>query len=215
MAESYTDFYTVLAELKSKEAKFDSKTLKKLSYYQLNLASIGNAGPCRCSPSLVIKEKANRRKPYSVAEVELEENEKEYLERTGMLGDVLEDRAKSLNLLKWDDLTILGKLWFKLCCLNIHLDSPTQRLTEVIEFLKICAEGNLLPTQVALSLKTEFQSILLRQSKLSDDVIRNSCEQCANVIYGFLPAEEAMICDNKLLYDYSCSSYCFRPINEH
>lgn len=215
MASSYVDFYTILAELKSKDAKFDGKALKKLSYSQLDLAAIGNAGPCRCSPSLVIKEKATRRKPYSVVEIELTEDEREYLEQTGMFGDVMDDRVHALPHLKWEELSTLGKLWFKLNCLTIHLDAPTQRLTEVIELLKDCGQENILPEQIILSLRTEFHSVLLRQGKLTDDVIRSICEQCANVVYGFLEPEEAMICDQKLLADYSCSCYCFRAINEY
>ena len=215
MASSYVDFYTILAELKDKDAKFDGKTLKKLPYSQLDLAAIGNAGQCRCSPSLVIKEKAARRKPYAVVEIELEEQEREYLERTGMLSDVMDDRVMALPHLKWEELSYLAKLWFKLNCLNIHLDAPTQRLTEVVDLLTECRRADILPSQIVTSLRTEFNSVILRQGKLSDEVIRSICEQCANVVYGFLEAEEAMICDQKLLADYSCSCYCFRAIHEY
>lgn len=206
----YTDFYKLLDILKERGNKFDTKTLKLLPYAQLDLAAIGNAGVCRCSPNLVIKEKNNRRKPYSL----LKEEDRAYLLKAGMLNDMLEEQAAT-GLPSWGSLGAVAQLWFKLDCLHTHLDSPEYRLTEVIALLQRSISSELLPSQVALSLKSEFQSLLLRKTKVPDALLRTSCEQCSNVVYGFIPPNEVIICDQGLLADYSCTASCFRAIHEY
>lgn len=207
----YVDFYELLEKLKVAGRKFDTKALKQLAYTQLDLAAIGNAGCCKCSPSLVTKEKALRRKAYAVQD----ENGRAFLERAGMLADALQDASNAKGHPTIRTLGVLEHLWYKLTCLATHSDAPSTRLVEVVNLLQLAIDRELLPNQVALSLKAEFQSIILRQSKISDELIRGSCDQCAGVVRSFLTPSGVAVCEGRVLADYSCSSFCFRDANEN
>jgi len=183
----YTDFYSVLEELKANGKKFDGKALKRLDISQLDLACIGNAGVCRCSVSLVQKEKTSR--------------------LTFTQSDILNQPPN------WNKLSVLSKIWFKLTCLITHTDNPSKRITEVISLFQQANTQHLLSPEVALSLKAEFQAILQRP-KVADATLRSACDLAASVVFKFVPPEEVAICDQKLLSDYSCSSFCFRTPNE-
>jgi hypothetical protein len=211
--ESYEDFYSLLEKLKAKGQKFDGKTLKKLAYHQLDLAAIGNAGPCKCSSGLVRKEKMLRRHAF-VAKPTIDDD-RDYLEQTGMLDGVLDDRNHNTGFPRWEELSNILKLWFKLCCIEIHLDSPNIRLTEAIALFKKCAAEGSIPHQLALMHISEFQSILQMTKRLNDETIRNACNQAAYTLKEFMTPDDVEIADNKTLDNYSCSSYCFRAINEH
>ena len=206
----YEDFYSLLAKLKEKNQKFDSRTLKKLTYNQLDLAAIGNAGTSKCSPTLVSKEKSLRRQEYLLKDSI--DSDRDYLESIGMLEEVMEERNKIGPM--WEDLSTILKLWFKLNCLETHLDSPNIRITEVLKLLKECESEGSLPHQLVATYVTEFQSILLLSHKLNEDTIRNVCNQCSYAIKEFLNLEDSNISNNKIISNYSCSSYCFRSINE-
>ena len=211
--DSYEDFYILLAKIKEKGQKFDGKTLKRLPYHQLDLAAIGNAGSCRCSSSLVHKEKMLRRHNF-VSKPSIEDD-RSHLEQIGMLDNVLDDRSHSIGLPRWQELSNPLKLWFKLCCIEIHLDSPNVRIAEAISLFKKCANEGSVPHQLAMMYTSEFQSILLMSHKLTDETIRNACNQATYTLKEFLSSEDMEIADNKTLDDYSCSSYCFRTINEY
>ena len=206
----YQPFYTLLNQLKEEKKKFDSKTLKRLKYDELNLAAMGNAGECRCSIDEVIQEKSKRRTKYVASKF----LNRDVLEDLGMLDDILADRIKISNTPTWDSLSVVAKLWFKLSCLEMHTDYPGPRIEEVILLFQECLkqEKPPMPWQIAKNFQTEFQSIYLRLNKLPDEVIRDCCTQCANVLYGFITGDEIEICDAMSLKDYSCSSGCFFPI---
>jgi len=207
---NYSPFYSLLRQLKEGDKKFDSKQLKKLEYGDLDLAAMGNAGSCRCPVEMVIEEKRKRRVKY----VSSKSLNRELLNELGMLDDVLADRIKLSEFPTWDSLSIVAKLWFKLSCLEMHTDYPGPRIEEVIFLFQECLKEvhPPLPFQIAKNFQTEFQSIYLRLGKLPDEVIRDCCTQCANVIYGFIDGDELEICDNMALKDYSCSGGCFFPI---
>lgn len=206
----YIPFYTLLEQLKRDQKKFDSKSLKKLKYTELNLAAMGNAGVCRCTIEEMVQEKMRRRAKYATTKF----LDRETLKDLGMLDDVLADRIKLSNIPTWDRLSIVAKLWFKLSCLEMHTDYPGPRLEEVILLFQECLKQDNppLPFQIAKNFQTEFQSIYLRMNKLPDEVIRDCCTQCANVLYGFITGDEIEICDTMSLKDYSCSGGCFYPI---
>ena len=206
----YTPFYLLLEQLKKEDKRIEAKHLKKLKYTELDLAAMGNAGKCRCSMDEVIQEKTKRRAKYQTVKM----LNREALNELGMLDDVLLDRIKVSDIPTWDSLSIISKLWFKLSCLEMHTDHPGPRIEEVILLFQECLkqEHPQLPFLIAKNFQTEFQSIYLRLSRLPDEVLRDCCTQCANVIYGFITGDEIEICDNMALKDYSCSSGCFYPI---
>ena len=199
------DFYKLLAELKSSGQKFSPKTLKLLSYDQLILAAMGNAGSCRCSIDDVTNEKQERRAHL----VPLSEEE---LQEMGLglhlLADVLEDK-QSINhkAPAWSELSTTSKLYFKLTCLETHPYDAVQRTSEVISLFKDA--GSALPQQLAFSLRMEFQSSIL--SKPSDEWIRDTSTKACNILYGFIPGPEIEIVDKLELRDYSCTAGCFYP----
>ena len=211
--DSYEDFYSILVKLKEKGQKFDGKSLKRLAYHQLDLAAIGNAGACRCSTGLVNKEKAIRRQSFVTKPII--DDDIDYLEKTEMLDGVLNDRNTLVGFPKWESLSTPLKLWFKISCLETHLDSPNVRLNEAITLFKKCASEGSIPHQLVFMCVPEFQSILLMSRKLNDEMIRNVCNQSAYSVREFLSPEDMEVADFKTLDNYSCSSYCFRPINEY
>ena len=163
-----------------------------------------------CSIEEVVEEKMRRRVKYVSSKC----LNRKTLNDIGMLDDVLADRIKISDIPTYGSLSILGKLWFKLSCLEMHTDHPSIRIEEVISLFQECLkeEQPQVPFQLAKNFQTEFQSIYLRLNKLPEEVIRDCCTQCANVIYGFITGDEIEICDSMSLKDYSCSGGCFFPI---
>jgi hypothetical protein len=202
------DFYDVLAELKRKGEEFTPLTLQELQYDQLILAASGNAGACRCSLSEVINEKRERRALLLALPKEKFETFK--LDDV-LAGDLQEDRLVIDNKLpSWNDLSPIGKLYFKLACLENHPHDAMSRLTEVVGLLHE-VEGSI-PQQIAFSLRLEFQSALL--SKPSEDWVGDACTKASNMLYGYVTGPEVDIIDRLELLDYVCTAGCFYPLSE-
>ena len=202
------DFYDVLAELKQKGEKFTPLTLQELQYDQLILAASGNAGACRCSLSDIINEKRERRALL----LALPKEKFEMFKLDDVLaGDLQEDRLVIDNKLpSWNDLSPIGKLYFKLACLENHPHDAMSRLTEVVGLLHE-VEGSI-PQQIAFSLRLEFQSALL--SKPSEDWVGDACTKASNMLYGYVTDPEVDIINRLELLDYVCTAGCFYPLNE-
>ena len=72
----YREFYTLRDQLISQGKRFDENTLKLLSFRDLQLACIGNAGKSACSYELVVAEQNNRIKTITGLTFEDIENDK-------------------------------------------------------------------------------------------------------------------------------------------
>lgn len=208
IASPTREFYELLDELKSKGSKFSPSTLRLLSYDQLVLAAMGNAGPARCSVEDVVNEKQERR-------TVLLGMPKKKLERLKlddqMAGDLQDDLVMiERSVPSWKNLSVVAKLYFKLTCLENHPHDAFFRLSEVVNLCKEAHE--VLPQQLAFSLKIEFQSAVL--SKPSDEWIRDASTKASNILYGFVNGSEVDIVDKLELRDYVCTAGCFYPLSK-
>ena len=201
------DFYRILADLKRTDKTFGPESLKVLSYDQLILASSGNAGVCRCPLEDVVHEKHSRRAPYlgltatALNELDLD---------VQMHSDILDARmAVTRSVPAWSDLSDVAKLYFKLVCLEAHPSDPLKRVNEVVNLFREVGEASLVPSQLAFSLRLEFQSALL--SKPSDDWLRDTALKASNLFYGFVTGPEIDLVDRLELRDYVCTAGCFYP----
>lgn len=205
----FVDFYELLSIVKEEQRSFTKKDLERLSYDQLLLPAIGNSGNTRCDIEIVLEERRNRRLPYvRCSEEQFDALEKE-LDEQGCLDDCFKDRLHSSDLPQWDDLTSVTKLFFKLRCLENHVDYPIERIVETLDLIQDCIDEELLPFQLAMAMKADLQSLFLLISKLEDHTIRDVCKKQANHLESFIPPGEIEISQNMTLLDYSCSSRCF------
>ena len=200
------EFYELLAELKTKGEHFSPVSLRELPYDQLALASMGNAGNCRCSVEDVINEKQERRAVL----LGLPKSKLESIKLDDQIASDLQDDRITLNrkIPSWRDLSRVAKLYFKLTCLETHPHDPFLRLSEVVN---LCREASELPQQLAFSLKIEFQSAVL--SKPSPDWVRDTATKATNILYGFITGPEIETVDKLELRDYVCTAGCFYPFS--
>ena len=200
-------FYELLAELKSKGARFSAKTLRELPYDQLLLAAMGNAGVCRCSVEDVTQEKQERRALFlgmpqeKFAQMKLEDQ---------LASDIQDDRIACTRAIpSWRDLSVAAKLYFKLTCLEAHPHDAFLRMSEVVA---LCREASpSLPQQLAFSLKLEFQSAVL--SKPSTEWVKEASTKASNLLHGFITGPEIDTVDRLELRDYVCTAGCFYPFS--
>jgi hypothetical protein len=209
-ATSYRDFYDVLTDLKAKGRPFDPASLRLLAYDQLILAAMGNAGACRCPIEDVINEKQERRALL----LGLPQDKLETMKLEDQLyGDLLEDRIQiTRSVPAWGDLSAVSRLYFKLTCLELHPHDAFRRINEAINLFKEAGESGI-PSQLAFSLRLEFQSALL--SKPSDDWVRDAATKASNLLYGFVTGPEVDIVDKLELRDYICTAGCFYPFGSN
>lgn len=201
------DFYELLAELKVKGEPFSAQTLRELPYDQLILAAMGNAGVCRCSVEDVIQEKQERRVPF----LGMTQEKLEQLKLNDQLiSDIQDDQILCSRVIpSWRDLSVVGKLYFKLTCLESHPYDAFLRMSEVVA---LCQEtSTTLPQQLASSLKLEFQSAIL--SKPSAEWVKNASSKASNLLYGFITGPEIEIANRLELRDYVCTAGCFYPFS--
>lgn len=204
------DFYDVLAELKAKGERFGPATLRDLPYDQLVLAATGNAGVCRCSLADVINEKQERRALL----LAMPKRKFDTVKLDDLLAADLQEDLIMINRTapSWSDLSVVAKLFFKLCCIENHPHDSFSRLTEVVNLLRE-ADGAL-PQQMAFGLRLEFQSVLLSKRIPGDELVRDTCTKASNMLYGFVTGPEIEIIDKLELRDYVCSAGCFYPISQ-
>lgn len=189
--------------------KFDEQSLQFLSYNELQLCCIGNAGPAICSAKLVQDEKAYRRERFlSLEPEELNECER-FLRNQNMYDDILHG-ISSLGKISWKDLDNHQKVWAKLYCLFNHLDEPQLRLEECHYFLQKCFSSSSLPVDVVRHYKNKVLSLLTAVGQITDDLMRNQIEEIKDDIRDFLPEEKRSICTLERIRDFRCSSDCFR-----
>lgn len=95
--KKYREFYKLSEELIVKGKRFDEETLKLLSFKDLYLAGIGNAGKTICNYELIVKEQKERMIPIiklSFEEVEKDKNKWEILDDDAMYWAYYKEKSK-------------------------------------------------------------------------------------------------------------------------
>jgi hypothetical protein len=203
------DFYDFRDNLIERGKTFDEASLRLLSYHQLYLAAIGNAGAAVCSPQFVQREKARRRERFLAMEPEELKTCERYLRVEEMYDDVIVALGSKLAP-RWDGLSDRQKLWAKLNCLYNHLDDPQTRIGEALLLLRKCSTTSL-PTDVCQHYIQRMQGLMATYpGRVTDEFFRTQIEDIRDNIRDFLPDEEQEVCDEQQIADYSCTSDCFR-----
>ncbi len=213
--QSRRDFYDLRDDLIDQDKKFDETSLRLLSYHQLHLAAMGNAGDSACTQRLVQEEKARRRERFlAMDEAELKASER-YLRTEEMWDDVILCISSKLAP-RWGELTDRQRTWAKLNCLYNHIDNPQARMGEALLLLRLCSFSDTehqasLPTDVCHHYMSKLRGLMtVYPGQLSDDFFRTQIEDIRDNIRDFLPDDERAICDREQIADFQCTSDCFR-----
>lgn len=97
----YREFYSLRDELISQGKIFDENTLKLLSFKDLQLADIGNAGRAACSYELVVAEENNRIKAvagFTFEEIENDKGKWDILDDSYMYWAYYRSKSKPMKL---------------------------------------------------------------------------------------------------------------------
>lgn len=205
------DFYALRDELLAVGRKFDTTTLAVVSYSQLHLCCIGNAGEAACTSKLVADEKTRRRGRFLSMEPEELQAAETYLKVERMHSDVLFALAQR-TAPRWDELKYRQRVWLKLACLFNHVDNPQQRLGHAVLLLRKSSTSDL-PTEVAITFMNKLKGLLTcYPGKISDSVFREKISDIAGSLIEFLPVEERKVLEAEQLQDFVCTSDCFRMV---
>lgn len=195
------DFYTLLAQVKQAGRKFNAQDLQLLSYEQLPLAAMGNAGTCRCSLADVIHERQARRVQIVVA------GGLDWSKPAppSLTEDIAQDQeAVNADIPRWDDLSTLAKLSFKLSCLESHPHHAEKRLGEAILLIDKSPEYHISLAPLKLALQRYL-------TNPSDDDMQKACARATASIYDLLSDAEQTLVLRFELRDYRCCMGCFQP----
>lgn len=211
---SSKDFTEVKQEVLKKGAKFDATTLKLVSYSQLHLCCIGNAGAAACTLQLVQQEKANRRERFLCMEPEELKEAEHFLKIEQMYDDVVFAIANRA-MVRWENLSDCQKLWIKLTCLYNHMDNPIPRLQETLALFAACANNpsSGLPSDVCSIYASKLRGLAsVYPERFSDEAFREKIGGMAETLLEFMPVTSRQVIEKEQLQGYSCTSDCFRAI---
>ena len=211
--EPLSDFIVLRSELIARGEKFSPSTLARVPYEQLTLCCTGEAGAARCDRELVVNERKARRARFLNMETKDLSDSQNFLRVNQMEEDVKFDQTIRLAP-RWEDLNSRQKVWVKLHCIHNHIDSPGERLKEVVLLLRDCAEQRLLPPEVAKSYGPRLRALvtMLNPPRITDTFFRIKIGELAESIFEFLPTEEAELLQREEIQNYSCSSDCYRVV---
>lgn len=198
-------------ELTAAGKKFDEETLTHVPYEQLVLCATGHAGAAMCPIALVQAEKECRRTRF-ITMTDPEFQQVQNLLRIEQMHEDTKKARRRHGSPSWEDLTPRQRVWFKLNCINNHIDNVTPRMEEAIQLLCLSGQTDL-PSDVATHYVKQLD--ILRQiypGKLAERTFRGKIATIAHNILAFLPAEEAKVCEEEVLYNYSCTSDCYRAL---
>lgn len=206
------DFEELRDQLINADKRFDAEALSHISYDKLAWCATGMAGQAACTLRLVREEKQNRRQRFlEMTSTDLRQVST-LLTIEQMTNDVVGERIKS-NAPKWADLTPRQKVWFKLNCIVNHVDGVNTRLWEALSLLDMVIESRNLPTDFAYHQRKKIEALsMLYPSRMTSDTFRSRVGNIALEIKKLFPDEEQRICDSEVLYNYTCTSDCYRPL---
>jgi hypothetical protein len=187
--------------------KFDETSIKEVSYEQLYLCCIGNAGVAACSPKLIQVEKKARRERFMSMELDEFSACEPFLRAQGMYEDVKYAIAMQAAP-SWETLTDRQRVWAVLNCLYNHPDDPKQRMEKAIDILYSSVT---LPTDVSRHYIQKLRGLIgVYPSRINTDLFRSEIADVAENIRLFLPEEELSLCRKEEIRDFQCTSDCFR-----
>jgi hypothetical protein len=212
LGEPIRGFEALRDELIGVGKKFDAESLAHIPYEKLAWCCLGLAGKAACSLNLVQEEKLLRRYRFlSMAEPEMQEV-KTLLQIEQMDSDVARERTR-LCAPKWEDIRLRQKAWFKLNCIANHLDNVFPRMIEVAALLGQVRDAHDLPPDfTSVQIKKIDNLTVAYPGVMSDSIFRIHIASIALEINKLMPEEEQRVCDAEVLFDYSCTSDCYRPL---
>lgn len=199
-------------ELIAAGKKFDAESLSHIPYEKLVCCATGMAGEAMCPLALVQEEKNLRRDRFmSMSEFEL--NQVNTLLRIEqMRDDVVRQRAVQ-GTPKWDELTPRQQVWFKLRCIQNHLDAVSIRMTEVADLFCQCIESRSLPVNFAAHHLRKVQILIhVYPNNMPEKSFREQIADIAKEVKDRLTEPEIAVCEAEVLYNHSCTSDCFTPL---
>jgi hypothetical protein len=199
-------------ELIAAGKRFDAEALSHISYDKLAFCATGLAGHAMCPLVLVREEKKLRRERFlAMSESELRDA-RTLLQIEQMGPDISRERVR-IRAPKWEDLRPRQQVWFKLNCVMNHLDGVTERVREAITLLKLVHDTHDLPEDFTNHQRRKLE-VLLQVYPLSvpDSTFRAKIAEIALEIKKIIPDEEQKQCEAEVLYNYSCTSDCYRPL---
>lgn len=199
-------------ELVTAGLKFDAEALSHLPYDKLAQCATGIAGTARCSLTLVREEKRSRRERFYTMNEEEFREARTLLQVEQMGADCLRDRARG-SAPKWEELRPRQRAWFKLNCIVNHLDGVTTRLQEAIALLQLVQDTHDLPSDFTAYQRRKLEVLLqIYPMSLSDHQFRTRVAEIAFEIKKIIPDVEQKVCEAEMLFGYSCTSDCYRPL---
>jgi len=199
-------------ELIAADKKFDPESLSHISYDKLAFCATGLAGHAMCSLALIREEKKLRRERFaSMSEKDLWDS-RVLLQIEQMGPDVARERLR-IRAPRWEDLRPRQQAWFKLNCIMNHLDGVTERIREAIALLKLVHDTHDLPEDFTTHQRRKLEVLLqVYPLSLPDATFRARIAEVALEIKKIIPDEEQKQCEAEVLYNYSCTSDCYRPL---
>lgn len=199
-------------ELIAAGKKLDPSTLPHVSYDRLAFCATGIAGKAMCSVALVREEKQSRRERFaSMSETELRDS-RTLLQIEQMGEDVARERLR-VRAPRWEELRPRQQVWFKLNCIMNHLDGVHDRVRETITLLKLVNETHDLPADFSNHQRRKLEVLLqVYPTNLPDSLFRAKIAEIAFEIKKIIPDEEQKQCEAEVLFNYSCTSDCYRPL---
>jgi hypothetical protein len=196
----------------SQGRQFNALDLACVPYEQLSLCATANAGAAGCNLSLIREEKRGRRRRFVEMSFDQFPNVVRYLQAQSMFPDVLRDRARRTAPL-WENLSVVQKAWFKLSCVNNHIDNPGDRLRDSENLVFRAGDTGLIPLQQA-SWCVDIISQLLAHypQNVTAETLRGSLANLTEELLQLMPEAEREVCAREELRDYSCTSDCFQPV---
>jgi|SRR5271157_3407563 len=199
-------------ELVAAGKKFDAEALSHISYDKLAFCATGLAGKAMCPLALVREEKRQRRdRFFSMSEVELRDA-RTLIQIEQMGEDIARERLR-VRAPKWEILRPRQQVWFKLNCIMNHLDGVTERVREAITLLRLVNETHDLPEDFTKHQRRKLEVLLqVYPLSLPDSMFRAKIAEIALEIKKIMPDEEQKQCEAEVLFNYSCTSDCYRPL---
>lgn len=216
---SFYPFTTVLDSLKAQDSRFNTETLKLLSYPDLHRAATGDAGKQACDLELVEAERDIRLAPW-LARVTLHtlQEHREAMKVEGVFEDVsIRLQAQVLEAMPdWKDLSAAARAYFIIRCLRSHVDDPTDRLWRLKMYLEHVPDGgsqlNGL-TKLLWMAANELLEILNAKGSLDIKLVRRRFQGFEFLTKSLSSWERAVVA-SLALRGYSCTAGCFSTTHE-
>ena len=212
LGETLRDFESLRDELAAAGRRFSAENLRFVPYEKLALCATGVAGAAMCSPSAVREEKRARRERFANMSEDDIRRVWTVLQIERMDADVQRERARNAAP-RWEDLHPRQRAWLKLNCVQNHLDGVVDRMREAIALLQEAADKGDLPPDFAVFQRHKLEMLLqVYPVTMTDRVFRAKVSEIALEIKSLLPDDEQRVCEAEILFNYSCSSDCYRPL---